>query len=70
MAKKEPARPYFDVRHEYDASMQAYQSAVSMLHSAVSTAVQLAKTPEQAMRLIATLKEHNDAFHKAAFGDD
>lgn len=68
--RQEIARPFYQVCHEYDASLKALLNAGSMLHSAVSTAVSLAKSPEQAMRLIATLKEYDDAYKIAAHGKD
>lgn len=68
--KQEVVRPYFEVVHEHDASLKALLNAASMLHSMVTTAITLADTPEKAMRLIANLKQYDDAYSVAAHGRD
>ena len=68
--KKDPAKPYNSIKHEHADSLKAFEDAAMMLHNMVNTALSLAKTPEQSHRLIASLKEHNENFRRAAFGED
>lgn len=71
MGKKVEARPYYAVRHEYDAALKNYQNAASMLHSAVRSVISIAeRNPAAAPKLIEELKKHADAFQQSAYGED
>lgn len=70
MAKKDPARPYWQVCHEYDASLKEYRNAASMLYESVRAAMSVCKSPEGAFKALQMINERAEDFRKAAYGDD
>ena len=67
--KEEPARPLFPTFHEYEAARKAHFDAATVLHNTVRTIVLSCKTGEQALRAIPLLKEADDAYNRATYGD-
>jgi hypothetical protein len=69
MAKKKPeTRPFYNVMHEYQASLNEYTEAAMMLHVAVVTALHLVEDGADPKRALETLREHDKRFEKAAHG--
>lgn len=68
--KQEPIRPFYTVKHEYEASAKAYHDAAMMLHSAVTALLNIAQqNPKVAFPGIDTLREHAENYRRIAFGD-
>lgn len=66
--KKQEARPFYDVMHEYQLSLKEYTEAAMMLHVAVTTALSLVKQGADPARALETLREYDERFDKAAHG--
>lgn len=67
--QKDPIRPLYPVKHEYEAAMKAFLEAATMLYNAADTAVKLAETKEAAQRGLMALKPHLEAYRLAVYGD-
>lgn len=67
MAKnKQPARPYYPVKHEHADSLAAYEQAATMLYNAVTLAINYG----EGNKVLEALREPSEAFRKAAYGDE
>lgn len=69
--KGKTVRPYYTVRHEFDDASKPYHDAALMLHHTVLTVCELAAAnPSNLSGLLERLRVSNEAFRRAAFGDD
>lgn len=68
--KKEQAKPYYSVAHEYADSLKAFQEAAMMLYTQVNTSLQLlGSRPERAKELLEMLREPAEKYRLAVHGE-
>lgn len=68
--KKQETRQFYDVMHEYEASLKEYTEAASMLNAAVRTAIQLVDDGLDAKLALEHLRYPSARFEKAAYGSE
>lgn len=69
MAKKQQeVRPFYDVTHEYQASLKEYLEACMLLRNAVGVSIKLAKQGANTDKMLFSLIEHYSRCEKAAHG--
>ena len=66
MAKKEPIKPIFPIKHEFEASLTRFLHEAGMLHDTVRQLLKMGKFDGPAKSII---EERLKAFHEARFGD-
>jgi hypothetical protein len=67
MAKKEPVKPLFPIKHEFTASLDRFVHEAGMLRDCVHQLLQMGKIVGPGAEIIA---ERIKAFDLACFGDE
>jgi hypothetical protein len=67
MAKKEPVKPLFPLKHEFAASLDRFVHEAGMLRDAVQQLLQMGKVVGPGAEILA---ERVKAFDLARFGDE
>lgn len=70
MAKKRETKPFYDVKHDYDASLKEMLEAAGGLYRSVTTLLDVLPKTKEWNRIEEILRKDIDAFKKAAYGDD
>lgn len=68
--KKQEKRPFYDVMHEYQASLKEYTEAAMRLHTAVTVAMHLSEQGVDPKRALEALKEPALRFEKSALATE
>lgn len=74
--KKEPAKPYYSVAHEYADSFEAFKNASSSLYNAVTSLISLEEdlkenpTSEAIEKILGVLRERAEQYRQAVYGDE
>ena len=68
--KQEPPRPYYEVKHEYVASLKAFEDAATMLFNSVDTILPHWRDGKLPERVFAQLDERLKEFRRAAYGNE
>jgi hypothetical protein len=69
--KKEPTKPFYSIKHDYEDSLKEFEHASMMLYNAVTTILRLEehiKDPA-AKRMVEQLREHAEHYGKVVHGE-
>lgn len=74
--KKEPAKPYYSVAHEYADSLEAFKAASSNLYTSVTSLLSMEdhlkeQPSSQAVeKILSVLRDRSEEYRKAVYGDE